>query len=483
MPIQKYFLDGRFLVSGERGHLRLGYPISLTEILTNAYPLVPALQANPYNFSNGITATPNIVAGTDVVLGGALLNNTILDGNNTYSFNFQDLSQLDVSVLNDISAQSDNLNLTIGDSWIASVTDILNFGANSFVFESLGYYNNVNGLLENDAFVYNTEVSEQFIFTNNVFSTCRNITNTVNSSLVINSYQLGSFEGFEAVMRGVEQIESPVTPPALVDLQVESGLYITNKIQDECTPATFINSIYKTDEIGGREASSLVSIRPDFTEIKVKEDLDVENAESTSSFKAGLISLDVNDIVTDYQATIELTSQDIAIKTRSGLNDYDYRLPSLENPNSGDIIVMNGVRKGKFAESEIHIQGTVATFTAGDRVFFMLPFNSARVNYRLKRVSIFGQNGTVGDEINIAIADKEGNPLTTAPVNVELLVNDFSTLDTSFFSSYTESPNLSNVVHLISVLPQYIYLQSPIASIANTSWNNVIFILTFEMFF
>lgn len=166
----EYYIDGRVMVTGRIGHIFLGNPIKLSTALGNVYTNVTELQGNPYTFTNGLTAalTPNV--GTEVRLGGEIVNNTTLEGNDGFDISFLKIKLFTASSINNqLVATTSNIIKTVNppakeDCTFKVETDAFSFISTDSIGNSLTYELPSNQASnEGDVMVMNT--SDKAVFT------------------------------------------------------------------------------------------------------------------------------------------------------------------------------------------------------------------------------------------------------------------------------------------------------------------------------
>ena len=338
------YIDGRILVSGARGHLNLGNPVSLTQsILRTVIPNIPALAVLPYIFRNGLT---EIVGSPSIVeLGGTLLRNTTINGTGfELQFNTTTLSN------NTVDYQIDTTN-------------------------------------------YSLKTSEIFSIQNNVFDADCGL-----------DFYLESQLDLPMTIDGNSPIDadgSKMTIEGLIgDNNISSGYF--NIVDDSCTPYSTMQQSFNDSVTGVSGLSSITTNGG--VEIKYENNDGIADI-ATSINLEGSVAIQAADNNSSLFQRIVVTNDEAP--TFSGINDvttdpYSYTFPNI-TPNNGDIIIADGNGKLQYKPHEIHVQAmNIITGVVGQKAYFHIPFIEKHVCTRINYIS----TSTLGGNITVEIIDE-----------------------------------------------------------------------------
>lgn len=337
------YIDGRVLVSGAKGHLNLGNPISLTQSIQNVVlPNIPALAVLPYTFQNGLTevvGTPSVVS-----LGGTLLNNTTINGT---GFEFQ--LNADTLSHNSVDYQIDTTN-------------------------------------------YSLKASEVLTIENNVFNTGCGLDFYIQSQLdlpvTIDGNAIDTVDGSKMTIEGV-----------ISNISIASGFY---NLIDTCNPYSTMQQSFYNNSTGAYGLSAVIV--NDGVEIRYDNSDGISDV-STSIGLEGSISIDASNNALAMNQRIVVSTDKAPVF--SGINDvttnpYTYEFPNT-SPNNGDIMIADGTGKFQHKPLEIHIPATtVITGTPDQKTYFHLPFVENHVCTRINFIS----TSTDAGDITIKLDDE-----------------------------------------------------------------------------
>jgi len=360
------YIDGRILVSGAKGHLNLGNPISLTQSIQNIIiPNVPVLAALPYTFQNGLTAVGS--GPTVVSLGGTLLNNTTIDG---VGFEFQ--VNADTISNNSIDYQIDSIN-------------------------------------------YSLRTSSDLFIENNVFDTGCGLKMKIESQLALGTYLGGttgtSIDGSKYVIEGTSG----------GNLYLASGFY--NYIED-CVPKSVMEQSIRDTSLSITGYSS-VTTDGEVTLERFRDDS--VNAISTKINLEGSVVIEaVNQTTTEFNRIITSTTTGVVIEGEDVVTGtYGYELPNT-TPNNGDIMIADGAGKLSYEPNEIHIAAfNKISGVVGQLALFPVPFI---LNHVCTRIAFVAEAATNAGNISIDVVDVQSanNVLESAVIPISNAVSHWS---------------------------------------------------------
>lgn len=356
------YIDGRVLVSGAKGHLNLGNPVSLTQsILQVVIPNIPVLASLPYQFQNGLTevvGTPSTVG-----LGGTLLNNTTINGTG-----FELQFDADTLSSNTIDYQIDTTNYSLKTS------------------EILDIQNNV----------FDTECGLDFY-----------IQSQLDLPVIIDGNAPGTVDGSKMTMEGI-----------ISNVSIASGFY---NIIDTCNPYSTMQQSYYNNSTNTYGSSAVIV--NDGVEIRHANNNGIADM-STSIGLEGSISINASNNALGIYQRIVLSTYSAPVF--SGINDvttdpYIYEFPNT-SPNNGDIMIADGTGKFQHKPLEIHILATsVITGDVSQKTYFHLPFIENHVCTRINFVSSSTEAGDItiklDDEHNLGTLDTLILPISTSLYN------------------------------------------------------------------
>lgn len=140
---RKIVIDGRITVTGKRGHTNMGNPLDLSDVIDDIITTNPSTSGNPYTFENGLYATTTPGVGTNVKLGGLLVEDTKIDGDSNYSMEFEKLKSFNVNC-EDSYIESNGSTLLSSVSTSTSEKCSIDIKNNAFVFSSTNPSNITN---------------------------------------------------------------------------------------------------------------------------------------------------------------------------------------------------------------------------------------------------------------------------------------------------------------------------------------------------
>lgn len=365
--VNDYFFDGRFLVSGRIGHLRLGFPISLTQTIQNiVIPNIPALAVLPYTFRNGLTetvGTPSIVE-----LGGTLLNDTFITGL-AYELQFE------VGKLTNIA---ENYSLTTADCNI----------------DISASYNMRNSVFNADCGLYFYTQAQ------------------LDMPVLIDGNIPATADGSKMTIEGVIGSD-----------QIGSGYY--NLIDDACTPYSTMQQSFINNGTGAY-GSSAVTVNGG-VEIKYENNDGVADVYTSINLE-GSVSIEAGDNDNALYQRIVVTNDEAP--TFSGINDvttdpYSYTFPNT-TPNNGDIMIADGAGKLQYEPNEIHIAAfNKITGVVGQLALFPVPFI---LNHVCTRIAFIAEAATNAGNISVDVVDVQSanNVLESAVIPISNAISHWS---------------------------------------------------------
>lgn len=403
------YIDGRVLVSGAKGHLNLGNPVSLTQsILQVIIPNIPALAVLPYTFQNGLTetvGTPSIVE-----LGGTLLQNTTING---AGFELQ---------LNANTLSNNTIDYQIGT--------------------------------EN----YTLHASEELFIQNSVF----------NASCDIDFY-LEAKENMDVRIDG--NVPSTLNGSKMTiegfrgDFDVAAGTY--NLIYD-CNPYVTMQQSYRNGVTGYYGVSSVTA--NDGVEINYRGNNGISDT-STSISLEGSVVIEASDLVASLSQKIVVSNDKAPVF--SGVNDvttnlYSYEFPNT-TPNNGDIMIADGTGKLQYRPNEINIQAlNIITGTVGQIAKFHIPFIQGYVCTRINFISESTSTGTITvsliDELNgvfignydLVIDNVSNYWGGTTPLTAPFTSSNTNNMWTISIVSNTQSPSRTALYLNLTFVPELV---------------------------
>jgi len=361
------YIDGRILVSGAKGHLNLGNPISLTQSIQNIIiPNVPVLAALPYTFQNGLTAVGS--GPTVVSLGGTLLNNTQILGSPSVELEF-------------------------------SVDTIVNFAVD-YTIDS----NNAN-----------ITTSDALSITNNAFSNGCNLRTLIQSQLALDTYLGGTSN------TSIDGSKYVIENSTGTSLYLASGFY--NYIED-CVPKSVMEQSIRDTSLSITGYSS-VTTDGEVTLERFRDDS--VNAISTKINLEGSVVIEaVNQTTTEFNRIITSTTTGVVIEGEDVVTGtYGYELPNT-TPNNGDIMIADGAGKLLYEPNEIHIAAfNKISGVVGQLALFPVPFI---LNHVCTRIAFVAEAATNAGNISIDVVDVQSanNVLESAVIPISNAVSHWS---------------------------------------------------------
>jgi hypothetical protein len=388
------YIDGRILVSGAKGWLGLGNPISLTRSIQNVIiPNIPVLAALPYIFQNGLTATGS--GPTVVSLGGTLLNNTIIDGT---GFDFEMIANEIINTANIITNTTVDY-ITNSDTITNTVTGTITNTANEITNTVVGLITSTAEAISDTTLDYKIDTASYFLQStidlfigNSAFNTGCGLDMKIQSELTMDTYLGGTLS---TLIDGSKYVIEGSTGG---NLYLASGFY--NYIED-CIPKSVMEqSILDTD----LSITGYSSVRTD-GEVTLERFRDNSiSAISTKINLEGAVVIEaVNQTTSEFNRIITSTTTGIAIEGDDIVTGtYGYELPNT-TPNNGDIMIADGAGKLLYKPLEQHVQAIAKIGGAvGQKAFFHLPFIENHVCTRINFVS----ENTLANDITIEIKDE-----------------------------------------------------------------------------